>query len=223
MAWSPVDTAPEKGSWKKEVQRGPRPRDVAEYSEDPRVRDRIMATTFGGSVALVGALALVVILALAFYAQYSGSLRWLLAVLVLAFVAYAMARFVGRKSRDPRALAPREVAERRLPGDLRSLTTTLDRAASGMKYSQVMFAVRMKDAFLEKVRVSRGLSREAVDRARTDPEALMAIVGDLELALFVLESERNGRHWPALLRYLPDRDAFPEEMDLILAKMEAWR
>ena len=92
-----------------------------------------------------------------------------------------------------------------------------------MKYSQVMFAARMKDAFLEKVRVSRGLSRDAIDRAKADPEALMSLVGDRDLVVFVLESERNGRHWPALLRYLPPRRAYREDSDRMLARMEAWR
>ncbi len=223
MAWGPVDAAPRKDSWKKEIRRGPRPGETAPYTDEDLIRDRVMAGTFGTSVAIIGALGLVIVLALAFYAQYSGGLRWLLAIFVLALAAYLVARFVGTRVRDPRPLVPAAVTESRLPGELWSLSTTLDRAADGMKYSQVMFAARMKDAFLEKVRVSRGLSRDAIDRAKADPEALMSLVGDRDLVVFVLESERNGRHWPALLRYLPPRRAYREDSDRMLARMEAWR
>ena len=41
--------------------------------------------------------------------------------------------------------------------------------------------------------------------------------------VFLMESERNHRHWPALLRYLPTRKGFVAETDRMLAKMEAWR
>ncbi len=223
MVWGPVDAAPRKGAWKKEIRRGPRPGEVAPYTDEDLVRDRVMAASFGTSVAIIGALSLVIVLALAFYAQYSGGLRWLLAIFVLAVAAYIVARFAGTRTRDPRPLVPAAVKERRLPGDLWTLATTLDRASEGMKYSQVMFAARMEDAFLEKVRVARGASREAIDRARADPEALLALIGDRELAVFVLESERNGRQWPALLKYLPPRRTYREDSDRILAKMEAWR
>jgi hypothetical protein len=113
--------------------------------------------------------------------------------------------------------------ERRASGDLRSLATTLDRANGGLKYSQVVVAARMKDAFLEKVRVSRGLAPGDVEQVRSDPALLMALVGDRELVVFLLESERNHRHWPALLKHLPTRRGFAGETDRMLAKMEAWR
>ena len=223
MAWGPADAVARKDSWKKEIRRGPRPGDAAPYTQDDLLRDRIVMNTFGTSIVFVGALAFIIVLALVFYAQYSGAVRWFLSILVLAVVAYAVARFVGTRARDPRPLVPGGVAERRASGALWTLATTLDRASGGLKYSQVMFSVRMKDAFLERVRISRGLTREDVDRARSGPQALMALIGDPELTVFVLESERNGRHWPALLRALPTRPGFRGDVDRILAKMEAWR
>lgn len=221
MAFGPVEPTPRRESWKKEIRRGPRPGEGSPYEQ--MMQDRYVASAFGAQVAFVGALVLIVAAALIFYAQYSGAIRWLLAVVFLAAAAFGMARFVASRARDPRSLRPASLVERRAPGDLRSLATTLDRASAGLKYSQIMFGVRMKDAFLEKVRVSRGLAPEDINRMRADPEALMRLVGDRELVLFVLEGERNGRHWPTLLRALPARRGYAREADRVLAKMEAWR
>ena len=222
MAWGgPVEPAPRRDSWKKEIRRGPRPGDHSPY--EAMMQDRYVASAFGTQVAFVGALVLIVVAALVFYAQYSGAVRWLLAVVLLATAAFVMARYVASRVRDPRPLHAGALVERRAPGDLRSLATTFDRASAGLKYSQIMFDVRMKDAFLERVRIARNLSPEDVDRLRADPEALMRVVGDRELALFVLEGERNGRHWPALLRVLPARRGYAAETERVLAKMEAWR
>ncbi len=222
MAWGgPVEPAPRRDSWKKEIQRGPRPGDHSPY--EAMMQDRYVASAFGMQVTFVGALVLIMAAALVFYAQYSGAVRWLLAVLLLATAAFVMARYVASRARDPRPLHGGGLVERRASGDLRSLATTFDRASSGLKYSQIMFDVRMKDAFLEKVRIARNLSRDDVDRLRSDPEALMGVVGDRELAIFVLEGERSGRHWPTLLQFLPPRHAYARDAARVLAKMEAWR
>jgi len=224
MAWGgPVEPAPRRGSWKREVRRGPRPGDPSPYGPEPDMRDRVIATTFGTQVAFAVGFGVLVVIATVFYAQYSGAVRWLLAIVLLATAAYGIVRFVGARARDPRPLETAGSVERRAAGDLRTLARTLDRASSGMKYSQVVVAARMKDAFLEKVRVARGLGARDLERVRSDPEGLMALVGDRELVVFLLESERNHRHWPALLQHLPTRRGFAGEVDRVLAKMEAWR
>ena len=224
MAWGgPVEPAPRRESWKKEIRRGPRPGDASAYLGDSPAPDRLVATAFGTQVAFGVAFGVLILAAAVFYAQYSGAVRWVLATMVLAAAAYLVVRIVGARAHDPRAFRVEPPTERQATGDLRNLSTTLDRAAAGLKYSQVMFAARMKDAFLEKVRVARGLPREAMDRAREDPERLLALVGDREVVVFLLESERNHRHWPALLRHLPTRRGFAREADRMLARMEAWR
>ncbi len=224
MAWGgPVEPVTRRVSWKKEIRRGPRPGDESPYSQDTGVRDRVIATMFGTQVSFGAAFAVLILVAAVFYAQYSGAVRWLFAIVLVAAGAYILVMFVGARVRDPRPLQGSPRAERRATGELRALSTTLDRASAGLKYSQVMFAGRMMEAFLEKVRVSRGLSREELDRVRSDPEGLLALLGDRELAMFVLESARNHRQWPALLPHLPTRRAFLVEAGRVLAKMEAWR
>src|SRR3970282_1322872 len=139
MAWGgPVEPAPRRDSWKKEIRRGPRPGGHSPY--EAMMQDRYVASAFGTQ--------LVVVAALVFYAQYSGAVRWLLAVVLLATAAFVMARYVGSRVRDPRPLHAGSLVERRAPGDLRSLATTFDRASAGLKYSQIMFDGRMKEPFL---------------------------------------------------------------------------
>ena len=224
MAWGgPVEPGPRRPSWKKDVRRGPRARDESAYGSESAIRDRVVAMTFGTQVAFAIGFGILILGATVFYAQYSGAVRWLLGIVILAAGSYLVVRFVGARARDPRPLEPDGRVERRATGDLRALATTFDRAAAGLKYSQVVVAARMKDAFLEKVRGSRGLSRQEIERVRSDLNGLMALVQDRELVLFLLESERNHRHWPALLRHLPSRHGFGAEAEGMLARMEAWR
>ncbi len=224
MAWGgPVEPAPRRESWKKEIRRGPRPGDESPYGSDSAIMDRVVASAFGTQVAFGIGFGVLILGATVFYAQYSGAVRWLLGIVILAGAAYALVRFVGTRARDPRPLEPAARVERRAAGELRSFAKTLDRANAGLKYSQVLVAARMKDAFLEKVRVSRSLAPAEIDRARSDPHRLTALVGDAELVVFLIESERNHRHWPALLRRLPTRRGFAGETDRMLARMEAWR
>jgi len=224
MAWGgPVEPALRRESWKKEIRRGPRGGDESVFIPTSIARDRLVMGAFATQAAFAVAFAFLILAATVLYAQYSGAVRWLLAVVFLTAGAYIVVRFVGSRARDPRAFGPPARIERRATGDLRSLATTLDRASAGLKYSQVMFAARMKDAFFEKVRASRDLPPEDLDRVRADPRALLALVGDPELVVFLMESERNHRHWPALLEALPTRHGFAQEADRVLAKMEAWR
>ncbi|HTD81179.1 MAG TPA: hypothetical protein VK723_03405 [Thermoplasmata archaeon] len=223
MAWGgPVEPAARRPSWKKEIRKGPRPGDEP-YGPASGMRDRVVAATFGTQVAFGVGFGILIIGATVFYAQYSGAVRWALGIVILSGTAYLLVRFVGSRARDPRPLEPARRVERRAAGGLRSLAKTLDRARDGLKFSQVVVAARMKDAFLEKVRVSRGLALEDIERIRSDPVGLMALVGDRELVVFLLESERNHRHWPALLQHLPTRHGFGGETERMLAKMEAWR
>ena len=223
MAWGgPVEPAARRPSWKKDIRRGPRPGDEP-YGPASGMRDRVVAATFGTQVAFAVGFGFLILGATVFYAQYSGAVRWLLGIVILAGTAYLLVRFIGSRARDPRPLEPAKRVERRAAGDLRSLTKTLDRANAGLKFSQVVVAARMKDAFLEKVRVSRGLAPADIERVRSDPAGLMVLVGERELVLFLLESERNHRHWPALISHLPARRGFAGETDRMLAKMEAWR
>jgi len=210
-------------SWKKEIRRGPRPGDEGPYESTTAVRDRAMAMTFGTQVAFGIGFGVLIVGATVFYAQYSGALRWVLGVVLLSGAAYIVVRFVGARARDPSPLKPADRVERRATGDLRSLAITVDRASAGLKFSQVIVAGRMKDSFLEKVRLARGVGHDEIARIRSDPEGLMALIGDKELVVFLLESERNHRHWPDLVRYLPARPGFVGEADRMLAKMEAWR
>ena len=100
-------------SWKKEIRRGPRPGDESPYSQDTGVRDRVIATMFGTQVSFGAAFAVLILVAAVFYAQYSGAVRWLFAIVLVAAGAYVLVMFVGARVRDPRPLQGSPRAERR--------------------------------------------------------------------------------------------------------------
>src|SRR5438309_1207483 len=113
MAWGgPVEPSVRRESWKKEIRRGPRPGDGGPYESTTAVRDRAIAMTFGTQVAFGIGFGVLIIGATVFYAQYSGALRWVLGVVLLAGVAYIVVRIVGARTRDPRPMEPTGRVER---------------------------------------------------------------------------------------------------------------
>src|SRR3989454_12773836 len=105
MAWGgPVEPAQRRASWKREVRRGPRPGDESPFSQESAVRDRVLASAFGTQVAFAIAFSVVVVAATVFYAQYSGAVRWLLGIVVVAAGGCIVVRVVGRPGGGPRAL-----------------------------------------------------------------------------------------------------------------------
>lgn len=202
------------------VERGPVPESDA--GADGLHRARAAAYTFATSLALFVILVGILVAATSYYALYSGALRWLLFAAVIGMLGFVLARFLGRAARDPPRFAARE-ATPPVAGDLGRLRTTMLRADSGLSYSQLLFEEKLRRAFLEKVRVSRNLSREALDARLRDPEALRALLRDEELAAFVLETERSARLYPASLPTLPRRKEFARRAAHFLDRMEAWQ
>src|SRR2546422_11401805 len=105
MAWGgPVEPALRRASWKREIRRGPRPGDESPFSQESAVRDRVLASAFGTQVAFAIAFSVVVVAATVFYAQYSGAVRWLLGIVVVAAGGASGAGCVGEPARGPGAL-----------------------------------------------------------------------------------------------------------------------
>ena len=149
-------------------------------------------------------------------------MRWLLVIIVLATLSLFLVRLVLRRTEDPRSLVTRRKPDATMPGDLHGLGEIFDRASKGMKYSQVMFSMRLRDAFLEKVMVHRAVSRERMKRIRGSPEALFDVIGDRELVMFLLDAERNSRDWSRVAAYMAPISGYDKEIERILAKMEVW-
>jgi hypothetical protein len=208
---------------RREVQRGPLPREGSPYVEEIVTPAQVASHVFGISTLFLVILIVLLVGSTFYYAQYSGALRWLVFAGLVGLAGLLAVRTLGAYVRDPTALAGRAVAAGGTGGDLRSLRTTLMRAEEGLAYSQVVFADRMRKAFLEKVRVSRSLTREAMDAAAKHLGTLNGLVGDRELTIFIMESARNARMYPASMPSVEKKPAFARHARGLLDRMEAWR
>jgi hypothetical protein len=160
---------------------------------------------------------------LLYYAQYSGSVQWVLGLGFLALIAFLAWRQVLRGTAEPGPLVGPAAPEPVRTGELEALSASMQRAARGLRYSQVLVTSRARVAFLDHVRLTLGLSPEAMRAIQRDPAALRRTVGDDLLAEFLhirvgdLE-ERYG--WVLQAR---GRGGFTREFRDVLMRMEAWR
>lgn len=207
---------------RRDVTRGPVPESSSAYVDDELGRARAAAYTFATNLVFFVILVGILVAATSYYALYSGALRWLLFAAIIALFGFVLARFLGKIARDPPRLVARETSSP-VAGDLGRLRTTMRRADSGLSYSQLLFEEKLRKAFLEKVRVSRNLSREDLDARTKDPERLQALLGDEVLTGFILETERSARLYPASLPSLPKRKDFARRAAHFLDRMETWQ
>jgi len=203
---------------RREVLRGPLPREGSAEEE----RAGILIHAFGVSTLFLMILVVLLAAATSYYAAYSGALRWILYALVVAVAGFVAVRALRGVVRDPARLAAKPTAAPVIGGELTSLRTTLQRASGGLAYSQVMFEERMREAFLEKVRTERDVPEDVLQAAVRNPEKIFAILRDRELAIFVAESERNSRMYPASVPTIEKRENFPARVKGLLDRMEAW-
>jgi hypothetical protein len=184
-------------------------------------RDRLAGLSFSG-IALV-VMAAAVLALLLYYAQFSGSLQWILGLAFLGVLAAFAWRQVLRGTSEPAPLvlpAPPEAYE---PGDLDALAASVRRAARGLRYSQVIVTSRARSAFLDHARLSLGMTPEAMREVQRDREALRRLFGDNVLPEFlhIRDGDLEERYsWVLRAR---ERGGFTREFGEVLARMEAWR
>ncbi len=160
---------------------------------------------------------------LLYVAQFSGTVRWFLGFAVIAALAAFAWSFVARRTAEPAPLQKPAAPPRIRSGELRAFEAVVRRANQGLTYSQMAVASRARDAFVERTRLARGLSPEAVHRLERDPEALRATYRDEALAdfLFLPSSDREQRYrWVWQAR---GRGPFEAVFHDILDRREAWR
>jgi len=208
---------------RREVQRGPLPQAGSPYAGEPLGPTSFFSHPASVSVLLISAFGILLIAATAYYAAYSGALRWLVFAMVVAIVGFVCVRYAAAKTQDPLRLGGLAAKEAGIGGDLGSLRTTMERADGGLVYSQVVFEDRMRKAFFAKVRSNRPFTAAALDTAAKDPAQLQEILGDRELTLFVLEAARNMRSYPSSVPTLPKKAEFARRAAKTLDAMEAWR
>jgi len=190
---------------------------AVDFEEGAALRSASMQRMqFGvGMVLVFGGLSLG---GLVYFASYSGSLRWVLAFLVAVAAALVLLRFVQVDVRDPEDGHRRGGLPGRRPGEIGRFARVLERAAGGLKFSQVMAEERLRDALLHQAAVLRALSPLDIEAARRDAAALRGLLEDGELAAFVLRSDQLSREWPGMISVMPRRPEFWREYRAVLAK-----
>lgn len=184
-------------------------------------RDLIALVPFS-AVVLVLTAAVMVGLFL-YSAQFSGSLRWALGLALLAILAAFAWRQVLRRTSDLVPLVLPTPAEAYEPGELGMVSSSVRRATRGLRYSQVVVTSRARVAFLDRARLSLGMSPEAMRAVQRDPDALRRLFGDDVLADFLHIRVGDLEERFAWVLRARERGGFSREFEVVLARMEAWR
>ena len=158
-----------------------------------------------------------------YYAQFSGLVRWLLAVVALAVLASFVWGAIRRRTEEPTPLvAPRSPDVSR-GGELEIFSAAVRRAARGLPYSQAIVASRARSAFAERVRLSYGLSPERMRELHRDPAALRRIFVDEALVDFLHIDPADPDERADWIYRAQVRGGFSRALHGVLDRMEAWR
>jgi hypothetical protein len=193
------------------------------HPTDVYLGERIRVRGITGPGALLLFVAFAILGLLLYYAQFSGSVRWLLAIGIVSILAGLAWYQVSRRTAPlgPLASTPEEGPSK--TGELGSVAAAVRRADGGLLYSQVQVTSRARDAFLERARLSLGLSPDAMREVQRDRAALRQSIGDEALADFLhLRTPDLEEKYRWVLR-ARQGGAFGVRLREILARMEAWR
>ncbi len=158
------------------------------------------------------------------FGAYSGGMRWLITlgmVAVMGFVAiFLMKRGVERRRELSEAGGPRT----EFRGEMTSLTEAMARAESGYSYSQQTLRERLCEDILNKLSVIRDLDIERMNAMLDAGDA--EFVGDETVARFLLENRRGTKGWDDTQYQTKGKSAergkkFMSEIDEILKRTEA--
>lgn len=204
------------------------------YLRAPTARPATGASRRPTGVVEPRQIAIVIILAAGIALTYIDSrldsgLRYGLYVLLLLAVAWIVVAYVYRTSARLPSLSLKSEQTPIPGGDLARLTVTLERADRGMRYSQVMVALRLRRAFLSKLKSLRHLDDEALRRLLEDREELSKLVGDPVIVEF-LEDPSEGDEMIASLgdasgerfRFVKGQQ-FSRGLARVIKAMEEWQ
>jgi hypothetical protein len=159
---------------------------------------------------------------LAYYAQVSGLLQWILGLASLGVLASFAGLLVFRGASEPAPLVNPSEANRSTSGELARVAATVGRAARGLRYSQVVVTTRARAAFMDQARLALGWDPETMRALQQDREALRRLFGD-DLAAFLYLRSGDLDERFAWARQAQGGAGFAEEFAAILEKMEVWR
>ncbi|MFQ5985815.1 MAG: hypothetical protein ACE5KQ_00455 [Thermoplasmata archaeon] len=174
---------------------------------------------------IVAALAVMLGLAI-FYSIYSGLLRWALLILLLIVGGWIAGKWLRTRTADVTPLALDEPGPGMQRSSLRNLSRALRRGNRGLRYSQLYFAIHLRNAFLAKARSALGFQGSIQELSR-HPELLRSLGEDGDLIQFVSWVTRLERSLADVLgssreMFPGESSLFAEKMEMMLKRMEAW-
>lgn len=161
-----------------------------------------------------------------FFAQFSGILRWLLFIVILILGGWIAGKFIRLRTIEVEPLGPRKFQPEFARGALQDLSASLRRGSRGLRYSQLHFAVALRDAFLGKLRATSGF-RGTIQELKGDLPLLRTLCADEEIFRFLRRVTLLERSMAKVLsspgELFPEEPrAFPQHMEDLFARMEAW-
>jgi hypothetical protein len=172
---------------------------------------------------LVLLLILAIVLApVAFYAQFSGFMQWVLGLAILGVLAGFAGLLMFRGASEPAPLVNPAAGDRSASGELARVAAAVGRATRGLPFSQVVVTSRARAAFLDQARLSFGWDPDAMRALQRDRAALGRLFDNVLADFLYLRSGDLDERSTWALR-AQGRGGFAKEFGDVLERMEAWR
>jgi hypothetical protein len=185
---------------------------------------------WGGTLMVIAYLVVaftMIVMPFAMYALYSGAMRWILTIVMITIaglVAIKVLYPLGERIKMGGAVqSPRADKD-----NYDALKEMAKRAERGFLYSQKALNERMAEAFLQKLRVKRGIQPHALYRLAEDKKRLYQLCGDKEIASFVVDSKAamalktERRSLFGKKGMAKEGAAYRIKAERMIAKIEAW-
>lgn len=159
----------------------------------------------------------------------SADAQFAVLVLVLTLIATVAFLLLFRLGVKVPPLASPIVPPRVNEGSLGRLAEALGRANRGMRFSQVVIARRVREAFLTRVAHERGLGRDELESLLAEPRGLQGLVSDPYLQAFLEDTapaeeqliKGLGPRGPTSFRFAR-RTGFTAGIASVLEAIEGW-
>ena len=172
----------------------------------------------------VGFFSAVPIAMLMVFGTYSGGMRWLISLGLIAAMAvvaiFLMKRGVAHQAEN----SAKVLAKTSYPGELTGLTEAFERAWAGYVYSQQIIRERLSDITIDKVALARDMGREEIVERLESSKG--SVIEDVILSKFVRLNRRGAQKWEDSRTHGKGKskergEKFMLEIDDILSRMEA--
>lgn len=183
----------------------------------------------GRSFFILLIIATTTVILVSFYVPVGPGDRLAVLVLVLMVISIGAFFVLYRVGVKVPPLEKPAVARRVNEGGLGRLAETLGRADRGMRFSQVLVARRVREAFLTRLAFERDLPRDELDSRLAQPDELQRIVADPYLQAFLEDTapaeelliKGEGPGGPARFRFAK-KGGFTAGIAQVLQAVEEW-